>query len=90
MSQCSAGVGWRRLKPGNGSPKITSALVVDKWIRFNSKEGVGQRTDVNPATKSPWTENSIEQASEYYRYFEALRTLVTIVPLRALKRHAYR
>ena len=71
--------------------KSTSALFVDKWIRFNRKEGIGQRTDVKPAPKylvrQKIKAEPIEQASEYYRYLEALQTLFTIIPLRTLKRH---
>ena len=37
--------------------KITSALFVDKRVRFNKREEVDQRTGANPPPKSRWTEN---------------------------------
>ena len=71
--------------------KITSALFADKRTRFDRKERIGQRTDVNPAPKSRWTENQgsllNKRQNAYYRYFEALHTPITIVPVRTLKRH---
>ena len=47
--------------------KITSAPFVDKWVRFNMKEEIGQRTGANHLPKSCWTE---EQVSGHHRYFE--------------------